>query len=201
MRNGKPKIWLTKRGNSPCWVIRGVDPETGHVLQKSTGTAKKEAERGLGEFWSMPPRRPARRRSPAMGLPEVSALREQLARAEAEACLTAWEHHGRELLRCLRRPQGGSGRSRLGGPVAIASTHGSALQASGSDRWTKERVVAFRGRWGRRIPAGSPRHDEDATEVCVRPACDQSLGHWRARLRRRRIASDADHFSCIGTDQ
>jgi integrase len=51
MRIEGPKIWLTKRGNSPNWVIRYEDPETGHVLQKSTGTTKKkDAERLLGEF-------------------------------------------------------------------------------------------------------------------------------------------------------
>jgi integrase len=51
MQNGGPKIWLTKRGNSPFWVIRYEDPETRSVLQKSTGTTKKkDAERLLGEF-------------------------------------------------------------------------------------------------------------------------------------------------------
>lgn len=51
MQNGEPKIWLAKPGNSPFWVIRYEDSETGRVQQKSTGTAKKkEAERVLGEF-------------------------------------------------------------------------------------------------------------------------------------------------------
>jgi len=51
MQNGGPKIWLTKRADSACWVIRYEDPETGRTLQKSTETAKKkEAERILGEF-------------------------------------------------------------------------------------------------------------------------------------------------------
>ncbi len=51
MQNGGPKIWLTKRGRSPFWIIRYEDPETGRTLQKSTGTIKKkDAERLLGEF-------------------------------------------------------------------------------------------------------------------------------------------------------
>ncbi|HWG41301.1 MAG TPA: site-specific integrase [Gemmataceae bacterium] len=51
MRNGEPKIWLAQANNSPFWVIRYIDPETGRTLQKSTGTTKKkEAERKLGEF-------------------------------------------------------------------------------------------------------------------------------------------------------
>lgn len=51
MRNGEPRIWLARTDNSPRWVIRYVDPETGKTLQKSTGTInKKEAERKLGAF-------------------------------------------------------------------------------------------------------------------------------------------------------
>jgi integrase len=51
MQNGDPKIWLAKPGNSPFWVIRYEDTETGRTQQKSTGTAKKkEAERILSEF-------------------------------------------------------------------------------------------------------------------------------------------------------
>ncbi len=53
MQNRGPKIWLTKGGKSPFWIIRYEDPETGRVLQKSTGTVKKkDAERLLGEFRS-----------------------------------------------------------------------------------------------------------------------------------------------------
>ncbi len=51
MQNRGPKIWLTKGGRSPFWIIRYEDPETGQVLQKSTGTTKKkDAERLLGEL-------------------------------------------------------------------------------------------------------------------------------------------------------
>ncbi len=51
MLNGKPRIWLQRTDNSPYWVIRHLDPETGRTLQKSTGaTKKKDAERKLGEF-------------------------------------------------------------------------------------------------------------------------------------------------------
>lgn len=51
MRNGEPRVWLARTGNSPFWVMRYIDPETGVTLQKSTGTTnKKEAERKLGAF-------------------------------------------------------------------------------------------------------------------------------------------------------
>jgi hypothetical protein len=51
MKKNDLNIWLTKQGRSPFWQIRYVSPETGAVLQKSTGTAKKkEAERILGEL-------------------------------------------------------------------------------------------------------------------------------------------------------
>jgi integrase len=49
-KNG-PNIWLVKPENSPYWVIRYEDPDSGRIRQKTTGTAKKkEAERILGEF-------------------------------------------------------------------------------------------------------------------------------------------------------
>src|SRR5664279_6342629 len=51
MRNRELRIWLTKRGKSPHWVIRYKFSESSRVHQDSTGTTnKKEAERRLGEL-------------------------------------------------------------------------------------------------------------------------------------------------------
>ena len=51
MRDQLLRIWLTKRGKSPHWVIRYKFPESRRVCQVSTGTTnKKEAERRLGEL-------------------------------------------------------------------------------------------------------------------------------------------------------
>jgi integrase len=53
MRNGGPKIALTRRAGSRNFVIRFLNPATGKFEQKSTGTTnKKEAQRILGELRS-----------------------------------------------------------------------------------------------------------------------------------------------------
>jgi integrase len=53
MRDGRPKIALTRRAGSRNFVIRFLNPATGKFEQKSTGTTnKKEAQRILGELRS-----------------------------------------------------------------------------------------------------------------------------------------------------
>jgi len=53
MRNGMPKIKLTRRPRSRNFVLRFVNPATGRFEQRSTGTSnKKEAQRMAGELRS-----------------------------------------------------------------------------------------------------------------------------------------------------
>src|SRR5437899_6748250 len=51
MNNGKPKVKVTPRSGSRNLVLRFVNPATGKVEQRSTGTSnKKEAQRKAGEL-------------------------------------------------------------------------------------------------------------------------------------------------------